>query len=163
MCLGLRVVPHRLLPQDPCGALAGVLWTQKPASWGRDGPPGCPVCPELTSAASSQIPRATLTSNQLATSNQLNLTGSVFLQKDCRIQENAILMIIVLLSQKDTEQNQPKSESTAKILEEFQIGNFLVLGDVSHSRHPCVTVLRVLPIQDASQSSSAKDLLAFHK
>lgn len=45
----------------------------------------------------------------------------------------------------------------------FQIGNFLVLGDVSHSRHPCVTVLRVLPIQDASQSSSAKDLLGFHK
>lgn len=45
----------------------------------------------------------------------------------------------------------------------FQIGNFLALGDVSHSRHPCATVLRVPPIQDASQSSSAKDLLGFHK
>lgn len=99
-----------------------MLWTQKSASWGRDGPPGCPVCPELTAAASSQIPRATLTSNQL------NLTGSIFLQKDCRIQENAILMIIVLLSQKDTKQNQPKSESTAKILESSKSETFSPLG-----------------------------------
>lgn len=73
-----------------------------------------------------------------------------------------MFMIIALLLQKYTEQNLPKLKSIAKILEEFQTWNSLVLRDTSPSHHPCVSTLKSPAIQNATEAP-VPGLLGFHK